>query len=64
MRTHNLKTNQKAAKRNFDLKGKTYEVIISILLAKCFNHVMCFDAPPSPPKGKHPLRVFFLLEVR
>ncbi|MBQ9517660.1 MAG: hypothetical protein IJR60_06240 [Eubacterium sp.] len=29
-----LKPNQKAAKRNFDLKGKTYVVIVSILRCK------------------------------
>ena len=34
---------KKQAKPNFDLRGKTFGAIISILLAKCFNRGMCFD---------------------
>jgi len=34
---------KKQAKPNFDLRGETYGVINSILLAKRFNHGICLD---------------------
>jgi len=53
---------KKQASPNFDLIGKTYEAIHSILLAKRFNRAICFDEEPrKQPKGSKNIYAPWLL---